>query len=103
MLRSKHPRNRVSIAYCNTDEIRNKKKGKYKMTMIILDTISKVHTCGINRLYSSNERKLMDKQLLLIILVGLVFAIWEYIKHKRQKELDERLQKHLWKYFNEKH
>jgi hypothetical protein len=39
MLRSKHPRNRVSIAYCNTDEIRNKKKGKYKMTMIILDTI----------------------------------------------------------------
>jgi hypothetical protein len=45
----------------------------------------------------------MDKQLLLIILVGLVFVIWEYIKHRRQKELDERLQKHLWKYFNEKH
>jgi len=62
-----------------------------------------VHTGGINRLYSSNERKLMDKQLLLIILVGLVFAIWEYIKYKRQKELDERLQKHLWKYFNKKH
>jgi hypothetical protein len=41
MLRSKHPirGSRVSIAYCNTDEIRNKKKGKYKMTMIILDTI----------------------------------------------------------------
>lgn len=45
----------------------------------------------------------MDKQLLLILLVGLVFAIWEYIKYKRQKELDERLQKHLWKYFNGKH
>jgi hypothetical protein len=27
----------------------------------------------------------MDKQLLLIILVGLVFAIWEYIKYKKTK------------------
>jgi hypothetical protein len=85
MLRSKHPRNRVSIAYCNTDEIRNKKKGKYKMTMIILDDNCAVHTGGINRLYNSNERGLMDKQLLLILLVGLVFAIWEYIKYKKTK------------------
>lgn len=30
MLRSKHPRNRVSIAYCNTDEVRNKRKGTIK-------------------------------------------------------------------------
>ena len=30
MLRSKHPRNRVSIAYCNTDEIRNKIKESIK-------------------------------------------------------------------------
>jgi predicted ABC-type exoprotein transport system permease subunit len=82
------------------------------MTMIILDTIVRFIPVALvlkDRLDSFKKNRkgrikwIMDKQLLLILLVGLVFAIWEYIKYKRQKELDERLQKHLWKYFNEKH
>jgi hypothetical protein len=66
MLRSKHPRNRVSIAYCNTDEIRNKKKGKYKMTMIILDTIVRFIPVALiayiilKKYKNKGDKKLMD-------------------------------------------
>ena len=73
------------------------------MTMIILDTIVRFIPVALIAWIVLRKGDKMDKQLLLILLVGLVFAIWEYIKYKRQKELDERLQKHLWKYFNEKH
>lgn len=42
----------------------------------------------------------MAKDLLLILLVILVIVIWEYRQYKLKKLIDERLQKHLSKYFD---
>lgn len=37
----------------------------------------------------------MDKDLLLILLVGLVIVIWEYRQYKLKKLIDDRIQKSL--------
>ena len=42
-----------------------------------------------------------DKQLILIILVGAVILIYQYIKDEKKKH-DEKLQRHLSKYFDSK-
>ena len=42
-----------------------------------------------------------DKQLILIILVGVVILIYQYIKDEKKKH-DEKLQRHLSKYFDSK-
>jgi len=42
-----------------------------------------------------------EKQLILIILVGFVIFIYQYIKDEKKKH-DEKLQKHLSKYFDSK-
>jgi len=41
------------------------------------------------------------KQLILIILVGFVILIYQYIKDEKKKH-DEKLQRHLSKYFDSK-
>jgi len=42
-----------------------------------------------------------EKQLILIILVGVVMLIYQYIKDEKKKH-DEKLQRHLSKYFDSK-
>ena len=43
-----------------------------------------------------------EKQLILIILVWGVIAIYQMIKDYKEKKHDEKLQRHLSKYFNSK-
>lgn len=40
-------------------------------------------------------------ELILIVLVPTLYFIYDRIKTKRDKQLDERLQKHLSKYFRQ--
>jgi len=42
-----------------------------------------------------------EKQLILIILVGVVIFIYQYIKDEKKKH-DDKLQRHLSKYFDRK-
>jgi hypothetical protein len=38
-------------------------------------------------------------ELILIILVPVLYFIYDLLKKRREKQLDERLQKHLFKYY----
>jgi hypothetical protein len=38
-------------------------------------------------------------ELILIILVPILYFIYDLIKTRREKQLNERLQKHLFKYY----
>lgn len=42
-----------------------------------------------------------DKQLILIIITGLAVGLWQLWKDKKKKH-DEKLQRHLSKYFDSK-
>jgi cadmium resistance protein CadD (predicted permease) len=42
-----------------------------------------------------------EKQLLLIIITGLIVGVWQLWKEKKRKD-DEKLQRHLSKYFDSK-
>ena len=55
----------------------------------------KVWELGMDMIMSS------EKQLILIILVGVVILIYQYIKDEKKKH-DEKLQRHLSKYFDSK-
>ena len=43
-----------------------------------------------------------DKQLLLIIITGLAVGLWQLYQEHKQKKYDEKLQRHLSKYFDSK-
>jgi predicted negative regulator of RcsB-dependent stress response len=43
-----------------------------------------------------------DKQLILIILVWVVVFGYQYYKDEKKKQHDEKLQRHLSKYFDSK-
>nr|BAR28375.1 hypothetical protein [uncultured Mediterranean phage uvMED] len=43
-----------------------------------------------------------DKQLILIILVGVAVLGYQWYKENKQKKYDEKLQRHLSKYFDSK-
>ena len=43
-----------------------------------------------------------DKQLILIILVAVVVCGWQLYQEHKQKKHDEKLQRHLSKYFDSK-
>ena len=44
----------------------------------------------------------MDQELIIIISVIIIFGVWQYFKDKKEKELDERLQRHFHKIFNKR-
>jgi hypothetical protein len=60
-----------------------------------MEMLIKVWELGMDMNMSS------DKQLILIILVGVVILIYQYIKDEKKKH-DEKLQRHLSKYFDSK-
>ena len=60
-----------------------------------MEMLIKVWELGMDMNMSS------DKQLILIILVGVVIFIYQYIKDEKKKH-DEKLQRHLSKYFDSK-
>ena len=43
-----------------------------------------------------------DKQLILIIITGLAVGLWQLYQDYKQKKHDEKLQRHLSKYFDSK-
>jgi phosphomannomutase len=43
-----------------------------------------------------------EKQLLLIIIAATVVGLWQLYQEHKQKKYDEKLQRHLSKYFDSK-